>query len=81
MGFLDFDGKRYWDVREPEKWYFAMNEWESDPLPSDSTRRLDVTTFKTKTVELAQEQKDIIEQQAVRDEELRASALEKRNLN
>ena len=62
MGFLDFDGVRYWDVREPEKWYFPMQDWESNPLPSDATRRLDVTTFRTKTVEQAQKQKDIIEE-------------------
>ena len=51
MGFLDFDGVRYWDVREAEKWYFPMYDWETNPLPSDANRRLDVTTFKTKTVE------------------------------
>ena len=47
MGYLDFDEKRYWDVREPDKWYFEMNDWESNPLPSDASRRVDVTTFRT----------------------------------
>ena len=81
MGYLDFDEKRYWDVREPDKWYFEMNDWESNPLPSDASRRVDVTTFRTKTIELAQEKKDLIEQQKEKDAEMRNSAIEKRNLN
>ena len=48
MGFIDFDGKRYWDVRETDMWYTAMKDWELNSLPSDAARRLDVITFKTK---------------------------------
>ena len=81
MGYLNFDENRYWYVREPDKWYFEVKDWESNHLPSDASRRVDVTTFRTKTIELAQEKKDLIEQQKEKDIELRNSAIEKRNLN
>jgi len=50
MGYLDFDGKRYWDVRETDKWYTDMRDWETNPLPSDASRRKDVAAMKTKDV-------------------------------
>ena len=53
MGYMDFDGKRYWDVRDSDKWYTSLQDWESNPLPSDASRRKDVITFKTKDAELA----------------------------
>ena len=60
MGFVDFDGVRYWDVREPEKWHTKMNSWELDCLPSDASRRLDIITLKTKDAEAAQVEKDLL---------------------
>ena len=61
MGYLDFDGVRYWDVREIDKWYFKLKDWEADALPSDSSRRSDIVTLKTKNAALAQIEKDILE--------------------
>jgi len=53
MGYIDFDGARYWDARETEKWYFQVNDWDFDSLPSDASKRKDVVTFLTKGAELA----------------------------
>ena len=61
MGYVDFDKVRYWDAREQEKWYFKMQDWDVDSLPSDSSRRKDVITFKIKDAETAQIEKDRIE--------------------
>ena len=78
MGFIDFDGKRYWDVRETDMWYTAMKDWEVNSLPSDAARRLDVITFKTKDAAKAQIEKDLLESRAQKDEELRIAATERR---
>ena len=61
MGYIDFDGERFWDVREYDKWYFKMKDWESNPIPSDASRRSDVITFKTKGAVLAQAEKEMLE--------------------
>ena len=58
MGYIDFDGVRYWDTREPEKWYTEMNDWDVDCLPSDASRRLDIITLRTRGAEAAQIEKD-----------------------
>lgn len=34
MGFLDFDGVRYWDCRESDKIFFPLAGEETKPLPS-----------------------------------------------
>jgi len=53
MGFFDFDGVRYWDIREKEKTWFKVESEELDPLPSDSTKRTDGIALRTKTIEEA----------------------------
>ena len=54
MGYIDFDGIRYWDVREIDKWYFQVQDWETGyVLPSDATRRADVTALTISTIEQA----------------------------
>ena len=61
MGFIDFDGERYWDAREIDHWCTPLEDWEIDCLPSDSSRRRDVTTLKIKSADEAQVEKEYIE--------------------
>jgi len=42
MGFFDIDGKRYWDIRDLERFYYKLQPLGSmKSLPSDSTMRKD----------------------------------------
>ena len=41
MGFFDFDGVRYWDIREKDKTWFKVVNEEPHSLPSDSSKRTD----------------------------------------
>ena len=42
MGFFDIDGKRYWDIRDLERFYYKLQPLGSmKSLPSDSTKRKD----------------------------------------
>jgi len=53
MGYIDFDKVRYWDVREMDHWYFRVEDFEPDCLPSDAQRRPDVITLALKGVDEA----------------------------
>jgi len=63
MGFLDFDGVRYWDYREKNRVHFSVDyEPPADKsLPSQSTKRSDGIFLDTKTVDEAQEEKERLE--------------------
>lgn len=61
MGFIDFDGERYWDAREVDHWCTPLQDWEVDCLPSDSSRRRDVQILKIKSADEAQVEKEKIE--------------------
>ena len=41
MGFFDFDGVRYWDIREKEKTWRRVISDDPESLPSDATKRTD----------------------------------------
>lgn len=41
MGFIDFDGLRYWDIRERANIWFPVSPQGERSLPSDSTKRQD----------------------------------------
>ena len=45
VGYLDFDGVRYWDVREKETVFYPIAGEEPNPLPSHSSRRTDGRYF------------------------------------
>ena len=47
MGFFDFDGVRYWDIREKNKTWFKVVSDDPKSLPSDSTKRPDSVALKT----------------------------------
>ena len=74
MGFIDFDGERYWDAREPDIWYTQMKDWEINCLPSDASRRLDIITLITKDAEAAQTEKDLLWETALHEAQLRLQA-------
>ena len=61
MGYMDFDGVRYWDIREIEKLWFPIKARETNTLPSDSTKRLDSVTLKSGDIEAAQIKKEELE--------------------
>jgi hypothetical protein len=45
MGYMDFNGVRYYDTREASKIYFPLNPLRQKALESDSTKRLDSITL------------------------------------
>jgi hypothetical protein len=69
-GFLEFDGDRYWDVRDTIK--FKVAESENDILPSDSRYRQDLVSFKKGDVEEAQNFKEKLELDQRHDAKLRS---------
>lgn len=52
-GYLDFDGVRYWDVREQDKIMFPLAGEELDSLPSQGSKRTDGRYYISKTMEEA----------------------------
>ena len=52
-GWLDFDGIRYWDVRESDKIMFPIAGEEVNPMPSHASLRTDGRFFISKTIEEA----------------------------
>jgi len=53
MGYIDFDGVRYYDVREKQAIHFPIFAKGADALPSDSTKRKDTTLLRTGDAEAA----------------------------
>lgn len=48
MGFADFNGERYWDIREQEKIWFPIQHIDpKKKLPSDSIHRDDSISLKS----------------------------------
>jgi hypothetical protein len=45
MGYMDFGGVRYYDVREASKVYFPLKAVQEKALESDSTKRMDSVTL------------------------------------
>lgn len=46
MGYIDFDGIRYWDVREQVNYTIKGADLEKEALPSDSRKRIDSVAYK-----------------------------------
>ena len=61
MGYLNFDGVRYWDHREKESFHFKPEFVDPNSLPSDSYRRTDRLYLAERPVEEAQEEKERLE--------------------
>ena len=55
MGFLDFDGVRYWDYREKNRIHFPVDHEEpfDETLESQCTKRTDGLFLRMRTIEEA----------------------------
>ena len=77
LGFCDFDGKRYWDLREQ-----IVHPVQGKPLEkslqSDSRLRIDSQALLAGDVEQAQKNKDQMEGIQRRDKDLREQAQKRR---
>jgi len=74
MGYMDFGPVRYFDVREVNKYYFPIIPMGEYSIESDSTKRLDSSTLRYKTVEEAQFHKERLEELQRHDRKLREEA-------
>lgn len=70
MGFIDFDGARYWDLREPLL-MTVHNGHGYKNIPSDSRNRIDLINMKKGNIPKAQECKEVLEEQQRADHKLR----------
>ena len=78
MGFMNFGGKRYWDVREKESVHFPIVN-KNTSLESDARARTDGRALLNSTVEAAQEEKERLENIQRNDRKLREAVAERRS--
>lgn len=81
-GYLEFNGERYWDIRET-KVYDIIPSAASTTLPSDSRCRMDLIAGKTeeKDSDIPQDQKDAMEDQQRHEAKLRKAVNDYRDEN
>jgi len=74
MGYVDFDGERYWDLRDEDtfKKHFKPNQLDRSPLPSDCTKRADRNCLVEDDFDQAQAEKEKLEELQRHDRKLRA---------
>eukprot|EP00831_Metopus_contortus_P013367 TRINITY_DN15418_c0_g1_i2.p1 TRINITY_DN15418_c0_g1~~TRINITY_DN15418_c0_g1_i2.p1 ORF type:complete len:245 (+),score=47.34 TRINITY_DN15418_c0_g1_i2:182-916(+) len=77
MGFLEFDGVRYWDAREIE--LFQMRR-SKQMLPSDAIFRPDLQILATGNIDLAQTKKEELETLQRYDRKLRDQYSKKKQI-
>ena len=82
MGYLCFDGVRYWDIRDVDQFHFKPREDDIDPnsLESDAVRRTDRIFLAEKPVNEAQAEKEKLENLQRHDRKLRETC-DKRRAN
>lgn len=78
MGFMNFGGKRYWDVREKENINFPIVA-TNNSLESDASARTDGKALLNASVDEAQEEKERLENIQRNDRKLREAAAERRS--
>lgn len=78
MGYIDFDGIRYWDVREQVNYFIKGVDLDKGALPSDSRKRIDSVAYKAGDMVQAQENKNTIEIIQRKDRKLREAAEKRR---
>ena len=78
MGYIDFDGLRYWDVREQVNYFIKGVDLDKGALPSDSRKRIDTVAYKAGDMAQAQENKNTIEIIQRKDRKLREAAEKRR---
>ena len=78
MGFIDFDGVRYWDIRERQSIHFPISAKGQLSLPSDSTKRKDGMMLAAGNVQQAQVFKEELENLQRHERKLRETAEKRR---
>jgi hypothetical protein len=76
LGFLDFDGKRYWDIKASS--VRSEVRLKEQHLPSDSRLRADRNALAAGDEPTAQQEKVKIEERQRRERRLRAAAMKAR---
>ena len=76
MGYIDFDGKRYWDERRQTNYAFTTDAVKR--LDSDWSFRPDSIKHQENRMEEAQENKDLLENRQRADRKLREAATKRR---
>ena len=73
MGYIDFDGVRYWDLRDEDQFpkHFKPNWLNPKSLPSDSTQRSDRNELVDGDYDAAQVEKEKLEEIQRHDRKLR----------
>lgn len=80
MGYVDFNGLRYYDVRDLENVIFPLIPCGKKSLPSDSTARSDSIALLAGDVDNAQDNKVELEVLQRHDRKLRATVEERRQI-
>jgi hypothetical protein len=81
MGYVDFDGERYFDARRMDEIAFdvqAMDPSKVFVLPSNSNLRQDGAALDAGNLELAQKNKEELEKLQRADRKLRQTCTERR---
>jgi hypothetical protein len=78
MGFIDFDGVRYYDIREKQLIHFPIAAKGESSLPSDSTKRKDGRILFGGDIPAAQAAKEQLENLQRNDRKLREEAEKRR---
>lgn len=79
MGYIEFDGVRYWDQRETQlQEVQGLDPDKEFVLPSDSRHREDSVQLRQDNVEEAQTNKNFLEQRQRKDTALRKAAEKRR---
>ena len=78
MGFIDFDGVRYWDLRDSDQFMYFPIPFGKRALESDSTKRSDSVTLASGDVERAQVEKERLEVLQRGDRKHREAAAKRR---
>ena len=79
LGFMEFDGIRYWDARDAKM--FSVNKAVDDQLPSDSMHRPDLLILMKGDIETAQKRKEEMEELQRKDVKLRDDTKKKSKKN
>ena len=79
-GYVDFDGVRYWDLRDENESpkHFKPNYVDPNCLPSDSTKRTDRNTLEQGDYDGAQAEKEKLEELQRHDRKLREACDKRR---
>ena len=79
MGYMDFDGVRFWDARTcADKVWFPISAMGESALPSDSLKRIDSVYLNTRPMDEAQQAKEDLEALQRNDRKMRETVSKRR---